>query len=147
MTRFAENIASKEDVLERAVSNLKKDHDIELSDTEMSELYDITYGYIKKKIKEESIGTLYLSGLGTAYFDISYCGKMRGQKKRTKNIKEYEKWCELYNKIEEHYQNNQTKKNRMKGYKFYPILKTLYKKSVTKGFQIEDIEEIQNKIE
>lgn len=150
MRKYADNIAGKEEVLERAKANLEKEHGIELSEEEMGELYDITTKYIGKKLKEEYWGAVSLSGLGTAYYNIYYCNKMKFRAKTSTNKttrKSFERWESLFNRIEDHYQSNQTGVNAKKSYKFFHVINPMLKRANRKGYKMDDIEKVQNKIE
>lgn len=145
-----ETIAGKEEVLARAVENLEKNKGIKMTYSEMDELYEIVADYIKEHLRFEPTCTVRFPNLGEAYYMQEECNKQKNAaKSRTDNNAKYvhELWKERSEKIEDFYQNNQTKKNRKKNFKIYHVIKPMWKKNRTYGYHIPDIEEIQNAIE
>lgn len=155
MSKYGETIAGEEDVIENAVKILKETHNIELTYEEMEEVYNITSSYIKKKLYEEDIGSVLLTGLGTAYYPITYINsqartyksKLKG-KTGNKEVqkKQFEKWSSLKKKVSDHYQNFQSGINAKKNYIFWHVIQPMLISAKRRGFEMSDIEKIQNNI-
>lgn len=143
-----QNIAFKNEVLERARKNLKEQRGIELSEKEMEELYNITTKYIKNKVESEPYHAVILGGLGRPYYKREDCTYFLNHYKQVRLDKDKENlWQQRRDKIDQYYQDHQTKKNVKKSFKFYPIFKKMWKKNKTKGYDFEALQEIQNNIQ
>lgn len=143
-----DNIADKDDVLKRAQEILKRDQGIELSEKEMEELYDITAKFIKHKVENEPYHAVILGGLGRPYYKREDCSYFLRHFRKVRPDEEKEAlWQQKRDEIDEYYQNNQTKKNVRKGFKFYAVIKKIWKKNKTKGYDFEALQEIQNNIQ
>lgn len=139
-----DTVAGKEEVLQRAIENLKNNKGIDMTFEEMDELYEIVSDYIEDHLEKEPTCTVKLPNLGEAYYMQVECNR----RKRNTNSEEKKKlWQERSDKIEEFYQNNQTKKNRKKGFKIYHVIKAMWKKNKTYGYNMQDIESLQNGLE
>jgi hypothetical protein len=134
------NVAGREEVIERAIKNLKEKFGTEMTQEEMNEMYDITAKYIKHKLKTENICTVQFNNLGRAYYTQSACRKRRGQTVGEQK----ELWNERVEIIEDYFQSNQVNKNRTRRFKIWHVIKGMRAKNKTKGFDIFDIEESQN---
>ena len=146
-----DTVAGKEEVLERAVENLAK-QDIHLDTKEMDELYEIVANYIQEKLSKESICTVKLPHLGWAYYHLNECNRRKNMAAKQKDSNEqtmysYKLWKERAEKIEDYYQENQPGRNRKWRYWVQHVIKPMWKKNRTYGYEIRDIEEIQNAIQ
>lgn len=149
MPQDNKTIAGREEVIERAVKKLKEEHGLYLTKKEMDDVYEQTYRYIKKKLDKEPYLSIWLRGLGKAYWTQYYCAKRKRRSMYSANPNEekVKLWKHREDEIEEYYQNNQVGKNAGWQHKLFHVFPPLLKSSSRRGYTIEDIEEKQNKIE
>lgn len=143
-------VTGREEVIARAVKIAKEEYGIEVLNTEMQELYDITAKYIKDRLYEDPYLSVRLGAIGTAYYRIEYLRyKVRNTKKACKDgikgscISE-KKYTEKLHTALYHIEDCRRRGRFIKNHR--SLLEKIQVSKINKrlGYNILDIERIQN---
>ena len=151
--KFKEGIAYEEDVIKRAKELLEEDYGQEMSEEDISKTFDILLSYLKRRLSQAPYLTIRFPHLGRLYYPSTTCNKRYHQRanaiygNKETNQRAAEIWRERYDTIEQAYQDWQPRINRSRTYRLLHILAPFTKKAKLRGFEIEDIEKLQNGIE
>jgi hypothetical protein len=136
------NVAGKEEVLERARKNLAENYNIDLTEEETEELYDITAKYIAEKLREKPFCSVQMNFLGTAFYQLKTCKEVKWRFNNTP--KRFKIWEDRYDIIQDYKDSNKKLVNRAKRFKVLHTIKSIAYRNKKAGWTIEDIEEDQN---
>jgi|SRR5699024_4417479 len=136
-------VAFDEEINKRAKKIMKEEHGHDMSLEEIQELGEITAKYIRSRRLDDDFFGVYLPGLGRAYYKINELNQMKRTTKHKKVVEE------KVNKMMDYFENNNSKKNRLKGFRVLHNQDGFVKMSRRRGEKlgIEEIEELQNNIE
>lgn len=146
-----DNIANKTDVLNRARKNLKA-QDIYLTESQMESVYEAQVRYIWDKFRKSDKSTIHLPYIGTVYFPITYCNRLKNMYKHKvkhnydDNIVNFKLWEGRAKEMDDWYQNNQTTKNSKQWHKFWHVIMPFRTRASIRGMKMHDLEELQNNI-
>ena len=152
---FNSFIAFDEDVFEKALENLKKEG-VETDIHQLKRVYKISAKYTQEKLRNEPYCSIYLNGLGYAYYHLYDANIIKtNQKNRYKFFKEEKKdkvkhYCEVaeerVKKIKMNFEKYRPTLNVNKDYMYYPIIQNLRRKIKRRKITPEQTEKIENAI-
>lgn len=134
-------VADRQDVIAMAKENIKKNHGIDLTDKELDRVINSIGKYIKSQLEdiEQDYISVALPHIGKVYYKLPAVN-------RFKRIRKNPVWKKKAKFINEHYQSHQSGINCGKYYKFLPMIKGMRERAKTAGYEMEELEEIQNSI-
>lgn len=141
MSKVIKNkVAFDEEIYKRASKIAKEKYDMEISEEGMADLDQTVKKYINSMKEDPNMFGVYLHSLGRAYYTIP------GFKKLYKTPRTEVQKSKI-GAMEAHYQNNDSRKNRLAGFRSLHSERPLTMRALRRtGKRVSDIEKIQNKI-